>query len=195
MQFVYISRSVFFSLFRAWVPSPQERWLSDSTVDWLKWLQTKNYSLKVSAWRTSLCRFRGGNMKRKTSKDDLKKSHYGSERNVYKKSVNGEEFSDESFFRFCLVRYVAGVGGDRNSLMKLFICTNFHLHANWRKFSHFCEYKIGLSPCCYTDLLRICALFAAPASMESILKEAKLTTFFAFRSWKGQKPPCEPWFI
>lgn len=37
-------------------------------------------------------------MKRKTSKDDLKKSHYGSERNVYKKSVNGEEFSDESFF-------------------------------------------------------------------------------------------------
>lgn len=73
------------------------------------------------------------------------------------KSVNKkvEFFTNEKFFlwrNFLLCwRRFAGVR-DRNSLMKLFICTNFHLYANWRIFPF--DWKIGLwLSSCYFDLL------------------------------------------
>lgn len=49
-----------------------------------------------------------------------------SERRKLRRFSDGKKFS-------CFCRF-AGVD-DRNSLMKLFIFTNFHLYANWSKFS------------------------------------------------------------
>lgn len=72
---------------------------------------------------------------------------------------------------------------ERNSLMKLFICSNFHLYANWRIFPF--DWKIGLwLSSCYFDLLWN---FSSASVAKRIAPSFLLENFAFFLGWQMRK--------